>query len=238
MKKMCIYVEGQTELYFVEKIVTEIANKNSVSIQLMNLKGGGKKSDIPETISILKSNIKSSTEYYVQIINCQNDNRVQSKIKETYKDMQNKNFLKVLGLRDLYPLKLDQFNIINKLSIINDSDLTITVKTIIAVFEIETWFLSEYSFFTKIDPRLTLNFIKTLGFDLQNDVLDSNLKYYHSADVLHQIYQSVSRSYNKRLDKSLKIIESLDYNILYCILRYKLKALDEFIREIDDFFTV
>lgn len=120
MKKMCIYVEGQTELYFVEKIVTEIANKNSVSIQLMNLKGGGKRSNIPETITILKSDIKSSTEYYVQIVNCQNDNRVQSKINETYKAMENKGFLKVLGLRDLYPFGLDKLNIIKQLSLIND----------------------------------------------------------------------------------------------------------------------
>ena len=236
MKKMCIYVEGQTELYFVEKIVTEIANKNSVSIQLMNLKGGGKRSNIPETITILKSDIKSSTEYYVQIVNCQNDNRVQSKINETYKAMENKGFLKVLGLRDLYPFGLDKLNIIKQLSLINDPNLAITVKTIIAVFEIETWFLSEYNFFAKIDPRLTLSFIKGLGFDLENDLLDSDLKYHHSADVLHKIYQSVRRSYDKKADKSMKIIESIDYNILYCISRYKLKALDEFISEIDDFF--
>lgn len=234
---MCIYVEGQTELYFVEKIVTEIANKNSVSIQLMNLKGGGKRSNIPETITILKSDIKSSTEYYVQIVNCQNDNRVQSKINETYKDMQNKDFLKVLGLRDLYPFGLEKLNTIKKLSLINDPNLTITVKTIIAVFEIETWFLSEYNFFTKIDPKLTLSFIKGLGFDLENDLLDSDLKYHHSADVLHKIYQSVRRSYDKKADKSMKIIESIDYNILYCISRDKLKALDEFISEIDDFFN-
>lgn len=150
--------------------------------------------------------------------------------------MENKGFLKVLGLRDLYPFGLNKLNTIKQLSFINDPNLAITVKTIIAVFEIETWFLSEYNFFTKIDPRLTLSFIKGLGFDLENDLLDSDLKYHHSADVLNKIYQSVRRSYDKKADKSMKIIESIDYNILYCISRYKLKALDEFISEIDDFF--
>lgn len=237
MKKMCIYVEGQTELYFVEKLVKEIANKNSVSIQLMNLSGGGKRSNIPENITILKSDIKSNTGYYVQIINCQSDNRVQSKINETYKDMRDKGFSKVLGLRDLYPLGIDKLDAIKKLSIINASNLIITVKTIIAVFEIETWFLSEYSFFNKIDSKLSLNSIKSLGFDLENDLLDSDLKYHHSAAVLNKIYKSVQRSYDKNKQKSEKIIESIDYDILYCESRYKLKALNEFICEIDDFFN-
>ena len=41
MKKMCIYVEGQTEQLFVEKLIEEIANKNNIAITVKSLKGGG-----------------------------------------------------------------------------------------------------------------------------------------------------------------------------------------------------
>lgn len=44
MKKLCIYVEGQTEELFVEKLITEIANKNEIAVTVKRLSGGGKSS--------------------------------------------------------------------------------------------------------------------------------------------------------------------------------------------------
>lgn len=42
MKKMCIYVEGQTEQLFIEKLIQEITNKKNIAMTVKSLKGGGK----------------------------------------------------------------------------------------------------------------------------------------------------------------------------------------------------
>ncbi len=40
MKKLAIFVEGQTEMIFVEKLLTEIGTKKQISIRKEELKGG------------------------------------------------------------------------------------------------------------------------------------------------------------------------------------------------------
>ena len=118
-------------------------------------------------------------------------------------------------------------------------DLKITAKSIIAVFEIETWFLAEYRFLEKIDNKLTLPYIiKNLGFDLKvNDCLDQDIRVVILPKSRSNSTQSVGRSYDKTYAKSEKIVENLDYEILYLVLKNKLKALQEFIDELDNFFS-
>lgn len=237
MKKLCIYVEGQTEELFVEKLITEIANKNEIAIIIKKLSGGGKNSGTEKSLTIIRdTEINEKTKYYIQIINCQNDERVQSEIRENWLSMQKSGFEKVLGIRDLYPKKLEDLAKILKYMHIKDPNLKIIAKSIIAVFEIETWFLAEYNFFKKLDSRLTLEYIKNNGYDLENDKLDMDIKYHHSADILNQIYHLVGRSYDKTLVKSQFLVENLDYEKIYLELQDKLKSLKEFISELDDFF--
>ena len=237
MKKLCIYVEGQTEELFIEKLITEIANKNEIAITVKRLNGGGK-SGTEKSLTIIKSEqVTDNTKYYVQIVNCQNDEKVQSEIRDNCLRMQNKGFEKVLGIRDLYPKKLEDLVKMLKYAVIKDPELQIVVKSIIAVFEIETWFLAESNFFEKLDSRLTLEYIKSNGYDLENDKLDMDIKYHHSAEVLNKIYHLVGRSYDKTLKKSRFLVENLDYEKIYLELQDKLKALKEFISELDDFFV-
>lgn len=239
MKKMCIYVEGQTEQLFIEKLIQEITNKKNIAMTVKSLKGGGKNSTTEKQLIVIKDKpIDENTKYYILIVNCNTDNRVQSEINENCLSMQNSGYEKVLGIRDLYPKDLKDLPKVLKYVTAKHPDLKITAKSIIAVFEIETWFLAEYRFLEKIDNKLTLPYIiKNLGFDLENDCLDQDIKYHHSAEVLNKIYQSVGRSYDKTYAKSKKIVENLDYEILYLVLKNKLKALQEFIDELDNFFS-
>lgn len=237
MKKLCIYVEGQTEELFVEKLITEIVNKNEIAIIVERLSGGGKSGTEKTLTTIRVKQVTNDTKYYIQIINCQNDEKVQSEIRENCLSMQNKGFEKVLGIRDLYPKKLEDLVKMLKYTVIKDPELQIMAKSIIAVFEIETWFLAEFNFFKKLDSRLTLEYIKTNGYDLEKDKLDMDIKYHHSAEVLNKIYHLVGRSYDKTLAKSQFLVENLDYERIYLELKDKLKALEEFINELDDFFS-
>lgn len=238
MKKLCIYVEGKTEQIFVEKLVTEIANKNEISLSVYMMSGGGKNSGIAKSFSIIRDDkINEKTKYYIQIINCQSDNRVQSEIRSNCISMQNAGFEKILGIRDLYPLELNKLNLVKQLAVIQNKDLHIIAKSIISAFEIETWFLSEFSFLQKINKKLTYESIKKIGFDLKNDRLDKDLKYFCSSNVLNIIYNSVGRTYDKKEKKIKDVVEKLDYEMLYLKLRNKLEALDEFLSELEDFFN-
>lgn len=239
MKKMCIYVEGQTEQLFVEKLIEEIASKKEIAIEIRSLKGGGKKSSIEkQLIPIRYKAINKNTRYYILIVNCNTDNRVQSEINENCLNMQNSGYEKVLGIRDLYPAVLKNLPKVLKYAVVKKPNLKITAKSIIAVFEIETWFLAEYRFLEKIDNKLTLPYIiENLGFDLENDCLDQDMKYHHSANVLDEIYREAEISYEKKYAETEKIIENLDYEVLYLITKNKLKSLQEFIDELDDFFS-
>ncbi len=130
--------------------------------------------------------------------------------------------------------KLDKLkNICNR----EVSQLAIESKIHIVVKEIETWFLKEYSHLEKVDSRLTKEYIKNLGFDLEEDDLEMDDKYNKPSEVLKMIYQSVSRTYNKEKKRVEGLVEELDYEKLYIEIRLKLKSLNEFIIELDSFFT-
>lgn len=237
MKKMCIYVEGQTEQIFLEKLLLEIAGKNNIALESYSLHGGGKNSTIPKRILILKTaSITVETKYYVQIISCNNDERVNSEIKENCLNMQEKGFSKVLGLRDLFPKKLEELEKIKKYSIFTPEGLNIIAKTIIAIFEVETWFLAEYTSLEKIDSRLNYEFIKSIGYDLKEDNLEQDTKYSPSAKVLDEILHKVNQRYDKTHNKVEKIVKNIDYDSFYVLIRKKLSSLNEFLVEIDEFF--
>ena len=72
MKKMCIYVEGQTEKKSVtEKLIQEITNKKNIAMTVKSLKGGGKNSTTEKQLIVIKDKpIDENTKYYILIVNC------------------------------------------------------------------------------------------------------------------------------------------------------------------------
>jgi hypothetical protein len=154
VKKMAIFVEGQTELAFVEKFLLELGNVRHLSIRKEELKGGGKApiivrfvGEIPET---------KDTKYHVLLRCSCNDEKVLSDIKENYANLKSKGFEKIIGIRDLFPdaysSQLAKKLAIQKIIEKNNLD---KVSIVLAVMEIETWFLAESGHFSKVHPGLT-----------------------------------------------------------------------------------
>lgn len=238
MKKMCIFVEGQTEQIFLEKLLIEIAGRKNIALSNREIKGGGQNSDVEKVILTLKDDeITEHTKYYVQIISCNNDERVNTELRDNCLSMQLAGFSKVLGLRDLYPKKLSDLSKVKKYSTIQMDGLHIPTKSIVAIFEVETWFLGEYTALEKIDSRLNYNHIRQIGYDLKNDLLDSDEKYHHSADILDTIMKTVGRRYDKKYNKVEKIVNNFDYEVIYLELRDRFLSLNELLDEFDDFFS-
>ncbi len=230
MKKLAIFVEGQTEQIFVKKLLEEIAGHKNIEI---NVRAKDANQNRRITSVNMASLANQSIQYYVLIYNCCNDDALVSDISDQYTSLMNDGYSKVIGLRDVYP----KFTIseIDKL----ERGLTFSLrgkdfaKVILAVMETEAWFLSEWKHFAKISPILTPETIyEKLGFNPQTDDMEERL---NPAEDLKQVYQLGGKSYQKRRKQTETIVSNLDYEFLYLELVKKVRRLGEFVNHIDTF---
>lgn len=213
MKKMAIFVEGLTELIFVERLLKEIIGDNKLIIQT-EIGEGGSSRNKPRLYRIIKGqNPRIGAEFYVLIVNCGSDTKVVSDIRDRREGLKNGGFQSIVGIRDVYPnIKRSDIqksiHLMEKRVAIQD----ITVKIIFAIMEIETFFILDGSHFLKTDDRLTSDFIKiNIGFDPQTDDIEARDK--PSVD-LDRIYRLVGSSYEKSESAITEIVSKLDYDYL------------------------
>ena len=106
---------------------------------------------------------------------------------------------------------------------------------VVAVREIEDWFLAECNHYTCIDASLNGAILSSLGF---NPCVDDLTTQTNAAAVdLHNIYQLAGKFYNKKIGNIERTVNCLDYTNLYLNLRNKIPKLDELITKIDNFLT-
>lgn len=233
MKKLAIFVEGQTEQIFVERMVTEIVGTRCLQIELLSASGGGK-SGARMFSQVRISPSAGDVTHFVLIVDCRSDGRVKSDIVERYDGLVASGYSQIIGIRDVYP----QFNHsdIPRLR----SGLSAGIKTnpinvifTLGVMEVESWFLAEHTHFQRLNSRLTMQLIKAgLGFDPEKDDMQSRN---NPASDLHDAYQLVGFAYTKRKDRVERTVDKLDYAHLYVEIRPRLPDLDNFIGAIETF---
>ena len=160
-------MEGKTEQIFIETLLQEIADKNRLAIEIISINANQSGKD---TSLIKKPVITSETKFYVLIYNSSGDKRVVSDIKKQYTKLILSGYERIIGLRDVYPTRISEKS---KLQSDLNSFLpkgTIPINIVLAVMEVESWFLAEYNHFLKIDPRLTPEKIQAMfGFNPRTD---------------------------------------------------------------------
>lgn len=244
MKKIGIFVEGETELDFVSKLLEEIAGRKNITIIQHKFSGGGVRTGGIRTMNFIKrSDAESEEKIQVWIYVSGSDNRVNQDIRDQYETLKTGNFSKIIGLKDLrgdmngVPLTISNLPHVELGDSVTEYYCAdISTKLVIAVMEIETWFLSETNHFTCIDSGLTTDVItdniSTLGFNPYND--DLSLRPEPTED-LRAIYQIVGKTYNKRETTRQRTINCLDYANIYFELKNSITKLNEFIETIDEF---
>ena len=231
-KKIACFVEGQTEQIFVERLFQEIAGYKKISIETFKFQG--RKDN--RRIQSLQQSIKKDAPFFVLLYNCDCDSQVLSDIRKEHDRLTNSGYEKIIGLRDLYPQPLEKKQEIEKgirgfLKPLQK--IGVPIYVVLAVMEVEAWFLAEWNYLAKIDNRLTCDFIlQKCGLDLR--ILDPEQRAHPSQD-LDEIYRLVSRNYDKSEKASQEIINNLDYELLYLHLVNSVKQLKRFIDEIDSF---
>lgn len=236
MTKMAIFVEGQTEMIFVEKLLKEIAGYKNIEI-IKSIARGGRKT--PRIRSLRSSEIAAGVRYSVLIVDCGADNQVVSDICDQYQDLIGQGYTRIIGIRDVHPIlrsDIPRFRegIATTFKKLCKGDVQAVL--LLSVMEIETYFIIEHTHFLKIDASLTSDRIRTdFGFDPSID--DMELRDQPSED-LKNIYRLVNKGYNKNKKVVRRVVSNLDYARLYLELPQRYPSLHALIRVLDDFMEI
>ena len=230
MKRLAIFVEGYSELLFIEKLIWKIAGSKIVRIDRGNIKGG---KTIPKRFEIFTAtNVTSGEEYYVLIVNCQGDRQVKTRMLEEHKSFTDQGYEKILGLRDVFP-DFQHSDIPRlKTHMQQDFDTSLApVEVILSIMEIESLFLGEATHFEKIDPAITIDAIKArLGFDPISD--DMELRTEPAADLAN-CYAIAGKTYNKSLVQNT--IDVLDFDLIHLTQPARFQSLARLVSNINNF---
>ncbi len=234
MKKMAIYVEGETELRFIHRLLREIADEKNLQIVLGRAFGGGTR--IGRTYNIVAdSGSGADKTFYIRIVNSGTDNRVGSDIRDNYEALINLGFSAIIGVRDVYPLLLENLPSLRTGLRYRLRTKPISVDFVLGVMEIEAWFLAEHTHFPRIHPRLSASRIAAMhGFDPSVD--DMQLRTNPALD-LHNAYSLEGLAYQKKGSQVQRTVEALDYADMYLEHKTKFPDFAVFMRVIDQFFS-
>lgn len=227
MKRIAFFVEGQTEQIFINSLAREMLGNQHLNIIQKQFRGG---TNVPKQEIVISRCLSKRPFYEILIFDCGSDNRVKSEILDNIISLRSNGYSMIIGLRDLYPIPIDELDRLQKgLKFLPNryKKEAPYFDIVIAIHEIETWFLAETTHFQRIDKRLTGQFInEKLGFNPY--IIDPESRV-HPAKDLNDIYQLVGKSYTKRFGQTQRIMNKLSFYNIIRNLRYELKPLNKII---------
>lgn len=206
MRKVAIFVEGQTEQIFVRECLLRLWDYHNIQLECRTLftdhQYNHAEYDFPNP----------GAGFHFEIINVGNDNAVLPRILRREQYLWNQGFELILGLRDMYSrdyreLNADRPGKINPELIqrfLQGTATTINEKSIrpdkivihFAIMEVEAWFLGMYQYFARHHAALHPVHIQAgLAVDLQD--CDPESEFYHPTYTLNAIYRLIGQQYGK-----------------------------------------
>ena len=243
MKKIAFFVEGPTEADFLVKLLKDLIPTKKRAIKLVTMQGSYKDNSRIQMVSF-RDTVSNTTQYEILIYNCTADNSVNSDVIEVGPNLQRLGVTKIIALKDLrgdvngVPLMEADLPKMEAFEKIIFAALPISVTSVIAVMEIETWFIGETHHYMRYDSELNDELIqknvKIIGFNPFVDRLENIAE---PAEALNKIYMLVKKHYSKRRKTRNKTINALDMSNLYVNVSQRLNSLGNLINEIDAFFA-
>jgi len=231
-RRVAFFVEGQTEQIFVNRLIKDILGTQQINIIQKQFRGG---TNIPKQEIVRNSAFSRNPKYEILIFDCGSDNRVKSEILDNISNLRSRGYEMIVGLRDLYPIPIAELEKLEKGLRFLPNKLKNESKyfdIIVAIHEIEAWFLAETNHLRKIDKRLTGKFIKErLGFDPFSMNAEQRV---HPAKDLDNIYRLVGKSYTKRFGQTQRVVNKLDMNNIRNNIRYDIDSLDRLVNVLED----
>lgn len=227
MKKLAIFVEGQTERCLVERIVSEYVGLSKLVLVRQELHGGHYRT--------LVISYQDRALFYILVVDCQGDEKVLSVVKENYDGLIDQGFSRVIGLRDLYPKRLDELARVQTSITDNLPVGVLGVDFIIAVTEIESWFVQDDTHYHRIHCDLTLDRVNhQLGIDITKDSAETLRR---PSKDLNDVYNLVEVKYKKKKGQCIRTVNALDIEHLFLNGRKLLVSLDQFLTALEGWFS-
>jgi len=226
MKKIAVFVEGQTEQIFIKKLFTEIAGAKHIDFNVEKISNAVflKQSNQPDG---------NNARIFASIIDCSNDSKVTAAIIDNHASLKKSGYELVLGLRDLYPKPLADLQRISRLANSRVPTAGLPAKIHLAVMEVEAWFLLEYKHYCVISEHLTEQIASTIsGFDIKTGSPEAAA---HPSETLSKIYNTVGMGYKKTRNQVERTVTAMDYENLYFDVRSRAKHFDDLISSFEDF---
>jgi len=227
--KLAVFVEGTSELLFMNAVIEAVAGAHNVLIEQMRIRGGSKAPRSMSQIQALRPN--TGQRYYVLLVDCGGDDLVKDRILEEHESLTRNNYTKIIGIRDVRP-KFAHADIPRLEAGLKKYVRTslIPVQFVLQVMEIEAWFLAEFNHFPKIHPAITSAAIQAaLGFDPESDDMALRVE---PSDDLSACYRLGGKTYTK---PSVPTITALDLNYIYLDLQNRIPYLRILFNSLDAF---
>ena len=228
-RKLAIFVEGMTELGFVEKLIGEIAGAQNIAFDKRRIVGGSRTRR--QVISIESAQQLSEKKFYVLLYDCGGDHQVKPRIVEEHSALTRAGYSAIIGLRDVRPnTAREEIPLLERNLKYGIKTALVPVEIILAVMEIEAWFLAEFTHFSRIDPSIDIQKISdSLGFNPElHDVAFRE----QPASDLDLLYRIAGKRYSKPAELT---IGTLDYSKIYVELALKIPSLGKLVNRIDAF---
>lgn len=236
IRQIAIFVEGQTEQLFVERLILEIAGRSNVSVETRRATGGSK--GAPLRIHILKGARRGeSARFYAMILDSTSEGRVASDVRDQYDALAKAGYSAIVGIRDVRPnFSFAQIPELRRHMGYRLKTNPIRVDFILAVMEVEAWFLGESSHIARVCVGIDFDRAAAqLGFDVRT--LEPETRPAPSED-LNLVYVFGGRSYEKSRAQVQETVNALDYGLLYLNsdVRARIPSFDELVVALERFF--
>jgi hypothetical protein len=231
MKRLAIFVEGQTELHFVQRLIEEIAGYGLINFELKILRAGA--------IHDLRSVGPDSeiAEMNIMIVDCGGDGSVKSAILERADLLASRGYSEVIGLLDLFPKQLDNLEKYEQGLAVGLDDKEIKIRIFVAVKEIEAWFVDEFTHFARVCETLTPERVFEIsGYNPREGCAEVDVN--HPASLIKVVYKAVGRDYRKREADTFRILSNIDFGEIYLSVKERSRSLSKFIDGVEGFMGV
>ncbi len=238
MKKLALFVEGKTEQLFALRLLQEMAGRHRLSYRVDQGSGGATECRCWQQVLV---GGPPAPEFFVLVYNCGNDSRVLSDICEQYQSLKRAGYSCVVGLSDLYPQPPSALDERRRLIKEHLKRTGVLAQLVIAVREIEAWFLAEERHYAKVHEGLDDRVVASV---LGSPVAECGVEHVaHPSEKLDEVYRRVGLSYlkgdgRKTGAKIARTVEALDIENLVVSVAPRVSALQEFCGAVEEFLTM
>lgn len=213
MIKTAIFVEGQTELIFTRELILKFFDWQNVWVECYSLFNDQDRNPVEYSHKSPEAN------YFFEILNIGNDNKVLSSILKREGFLLRQGFDKIIGLRDMYSKDYrmvvkdatinsemnQKFIEGHQQTILTQSTAPEKIKFHFAIMELEAWLLGIKNLFQrhnavlddeKIEEHCRINLRK---IDPENEI-------FHPANLVNEILGIVGERYDKKKGEVNKFI--------------------------------